>query len=86
MLDINPVAMNACTIVEGIAFEVIDDIKTKKILASDLHNPSYKASFIVRGRDLVLSVSSFREQSREQALMEAIRINSPMLIEEVRSA
>jgi len=48
-----------------------------------LQNTDNKASFIVRGHELVLSVSSFREQAREQALSDAVRINSHMLIDEV---
>ncbi|MCL1877548.1 MAG: hypothetical protein FWF80_01690 [Defluviitaleaceae bacterium] len=79
------ISLNAHTIVEGIAFEVINDKNTNKILASDLLNPSYKASFVVRGGDLILSVSSFREHTREQALHDAIRINARMLIDEVQN-
>jgi len=78
--------MNACAIVEGIAFEVASNLGNSIILASDLYNPAYKASFVVRGRDIVLSVSSFREASREFALMEAVRINNALLIDEVHSA
>ena len=78
--------MNANVIIEGIAFEAMVDAGTKKILASDLYNQNHKASFIVRGQELVLSVSSFREQEREQALMEATKINSRLLIDEVFNA
>jgi len=83
---LSQIEMNACTVVEGIAFEVANKIGTKTILAHDLYNTSNKASFTVRGHELVLSVSSFREPSREQALMEAVRINSPLLIDEVYNA
>ncbi|MCL2378590.1 MAG: hypothetical protein FWC77_05635 [Defluviitaleaceae bacterium] len=86
MVDTHQIMMNAHTIVEGIAFEIVGDTGTRKVLASDLHNPSYKASFVVRGQELVLSVSSFREKSREQALNNAIRINSRMLLDEVYNA
>jgi len=87
MEDVNKIAMNAHAIIDGIAFEIVNDmVGAIKILASDLYNPTYKASFVVRGDELVLSVSSFREHGREQALIEATRINSRLLVDEVQSA
>jgi len=86
MVEINQIIMNANVIIEGIAFEVINENGIKKILASDLYNPSYRASFVVRGQELILSVSSFREYAREQVLSEAIRINSHLLLSEAQDA
>jgi len=86
MADNSAIIANACVIIEGIAFEVVNNSETKVILASDLYNSDYKASFIVHERDIVLSVSSFREQLREQALMEAVRINNHLLVDEVLNA
>ena len=50
-MENDSIVMNACAIVENIAFEVISNMESKKILASDFDNPSYKASFVVRGRE-----------------------------------
>jgi hypothetical protein len=86
MADINPILSNACAIVEGIAFEVIKDKTPIRLLATDLDDPNNIASFIIRERDLILSVSSFREPSREQSLMDAIRINAALLRDEVQYA
>jgi len=86
MEDMQKIAMNAHSIVEGIAFEVVNDAGTKKILVHDLNNPNYKASLVVRGEELVLSVSSFRKQNRESALIEALRINNRLLLDEVLNA
>ncbi|MCL2578095.1 MAG: hypothetical protein FWE27_08620 [Defluviitaleaceae bacterium] len=64
MTEVNPIHLNACLIVAGIAFEISKKSNAKKIiLAVDLDNPSYKASFIVHGRELILSVSSFRDKA-----------------------
>jgi len=49
MVGVNKIVMNAQVIIDGIAFEVVNDTGAKRILASDLHNPNYKASFVVRG-------------------------------------
>jgi hypothetical protein len=84
MPSIDEIQKNASLIIEGIAFEEIKN--EKKILAIDLNNTSYKASFVVRGQDLILSVSSFREKTREQAMLEAVRINNELLIDEVQWA
>ena len=86
MISDNPIIHNACIIVEGIAFEITNDNNIKKILASDIYNPNYKASFVLRNHDLILSVSSFREKEREQVLLEAVHINSSILIDEVQNA
>jgi len=85
-MDNAEIIMNAQVIIEGIAFEVVEESGMKKILASDLQNPDYRASFVIHGNDLVMSVSSFRENEREQALIEAISINSHLLMDEVQSA
>jgi len=82
----DPIMANACTIIDGIAFEVVTDNGVKKLLANDLYNPNYKASFAVIGGNLVLSVSSFREQVREQAMLDAVRINGSLLLDEVQNA
>ena len=57
---------NAYVIVDGIAFEYIHI--TNRIIATDLNHPSYKASFAIRGLNLVLSVSTFSD-TRESTLM-----------------
>ena len=69
MPDISPILLDACAIVDGIAFEAVKINSQKRLLATDLTHPKYKASFVVRGREFVLSVSSFHEQSRERALL-----------------
>jgi len=85
MESANQIMINAPIIIEGIAFDVVSDT-AKKLLARDLYNPNNKASFVVRGQELVLSVSSFCDKSREQALSDAIRINTRMLVDEVQNA
>jgi len=85
-MDNEKTIMNASVIVDGIAFEVSDDGNRKKIIAKDLQNPAHRASFCVQGNCLVMSVSSFREPEREQALIDAVRINSRLLMDEVHSA
>ena len=84
MTEINPILLNACLIIEGIAFEISSD--KRKILVTDLNNPNHKASFVFRENDLILSVSSFRENSREKAMIEAVHINAELLLDEVRNA
>ena len=86
MVEIEPLLLSACVIIDGIAFEVVNDMETKKLFATDLLDLSNKASFVIRGQELVLSVSSFCEKSREQALLEAISINYMLLIDEVKNA
>ena len=54
-----------------------------KLLATDLENSGYKASFVLRGQHLDLSVSSFRDPIRELHLLEAVKINNTLLIDEV---
>jgi len=83
MLDVNPTLINACLVIEGIAFEVVKNSDEKRIFVTDINNPCHRASFVVRGRDLVLSVSSFREKPREKAMLEAVRINNALLLDEV---
>jgi hypothetical protein len=80
------ISKNACLIVEGIAFEVASGTEKTMLSATDLSNLNYKASFAIRGREFVLSVSSFREKEREQAMLEAVRINSALLLDEVQCA
>jgi len=84
--SINDIQIDACLIIDGIAFEAIKDKGINRVIATDLSNPSNKASFVIRGQDLILSVSSFREQARERALLEAVRINNALLIDEVQCA
>ena len=85
-MDIEKIVSNACVIVDSIAFEVAADESTKRITATDLNNPAARASFIKRGENLVLSVSSFVKPARESALLDAVRINQQLLIDEVQSA
>ena len=84
MAEIKPIYINACLIVEGIAFLV--DRNENKQLAIDTENEKQKASFTIRGHDLILSVSSFHEKEREQVMMEAVKINNALLIDEVQCA
>ena len=86
MTDISPILLNACIIVDGIAFEAVRIENRAKLLATDLTHPNHKASFVVRGKQLVLSVSSFQEHHREKALLEAIHINNALLLDEVTNA
>ena len=86
MTDISPVLLASCVIVDGIAFEVVKADNQNRLLATDLTCPEHKASFIVRGRELVLSVSSFQRRDREKSLLEAIRINTALLLDEVNNA
>jgi hypothetical protein len=79
MSHIDSICVNAFIIVEGVAFEVIKNDGIIKIIATDLENPENKASFIKRGHDLIMSASSFREHAREQALLDAVRINNNLL-------
>ena len=77
------ILLNACLIIEGIAFEVEKTEGINKLLATDLENSGYKASFVLRGQHLDLSVSSFRDPIRELHLLEAVKINNTLLIDEV---
>jgi len=79
--EMMPELINACLVVDGISFEVINDTVTNKLLATDLTNLSNKASLIVREGELVLSVSSFRNEERERALLEAAKINRAYLLD-----
>lgn len=80
------ILLNACLIVDGIAFEAKTMESQKRLLATDLTCPNYKASFVVRGREFVLSVSSFHKPDREKALLEAINLNNALLLDEVNNA
>ena len=86
MSDISPILLDACVIVDGIAFEAVNIDNQKKLLATDLTHPTYKASFVVRGNEVILSVSSFQEHDREKALLEAVHINNALLLDEVANA
>jgi len=86
MSEIKKIQLNACLIVEGIAFEIITSDGQIKLIATDLDNPNYKASFVLWEHELILSVSSFREKNREQALFNSICINKALLIDEVKNA
>ena len=86
MADISHILMNACVIVDGIAFEATKIEGQRRLLATDLTRINYKASFILRGREFVLSVSSFQELDREKALLEAVHINNALLLDEVANA
>ena len=86
MTDISPVLLNSCAIVDGIAFEVVKADNQNRLLATDLTCPEHKASFVVRGRELILSVSSFQKHDRELALLEAVQINNALLLDEVVNA
>jgi len=81
MSAIEGIIDRAYAIIDGIAFEIINNEGTNKILAYDLYDLSQKASFALRDGNLILSVSSFK--TREQALMDAVRINNRLLLDEV---
>jgi hypothetical protein len=49
MPNVNDIQLTACLIIEGIAFEAVKDTGVKRVIATDLNNPSHKASFVVRG-------------------------------------
>ena len=63
---------NACVIVDGLAFEVVEYNEQPRLMATDIKNPDYKAVFCIRDNTLCMSVSSFRSASREQDLLQAI--------------
>ena len=86
MVDIATILLKACVIVNGIAFEVTKADGHPKLLATDVNRPECRASFAVRAGDFILSVSSFKEPEREAALMNAIRINNVLLMDEVKNA
>lgn len=85
-METNENLMNADVIIEGIAFKALVDKNSKRILANDLYNPNYKASFVAQNNELLMSASSFREEKREHALIEAVKINQHLLIETVLNA
>ena len=86
MTDIQNVIEKAFLIIDGIAFETAINDEPKKILVTDLNNPIYRASFVMQQGEFTLSVSSFKRDEREQAMLDAVRINHALLIDEVRSA
>ena len=53
---------------------------------TDISKPDFKAMFYVRDNALHMSVSSFRSARREQELLQAVRINERLLVDEVQNA
>ena len=77
---------SACVIVDSLAFEVVVYNEQPRLMVTDIKNPDYKAMFYLRDNALYMSVSSFRSTSREQDLLQAVRINERLLVDEVQNA
>ena len=76
----------ACVIVDGLAFEVVAYNEQPRLMVTDMSKPDYKAMFYMRDNALYMSVSSFRSASRERDLLQAVRINERLLVDEVQNA
>ena len=85
-MNVDELQANACVIVDSLAFEVVTYNEQPRLLVTDVSKPDFKAMFYVRDNALYMSVSSFRSAGREQELLQAVRINERLLVDEVQNA
>ena len=85
-MNVDELQKNACVIVDNLAFEVVTYNEQPRLLVTDISKPDFKAMLYVRDNALYMSVSSFRSTRRELELLQAVRINERLLVDEVRNA